>query len=154
MRTFDFSPLYRSAIGFDHLAQMIHEAQRGEAQPSYPPYNIERVAEDQYRITMAVAGFSRPELDIEIEGDSLKIVGRKQRSGETTTSPTYLHRGIATRDFEHRFKLADQVKVTSASLDNGLLNIDLVRVIPEALKPRKIAIEGEDKLQMVERKAA
>ncbi len=151
MRTFDFSPLYRSAIGFDHLAQMIHEAQRGEAQASYPPYNIERVAEDQYRITMAVAGFSRPELDIEIEGDSLKIVGRKQKSGET---PTYLHRGIATRDFEHRFKLADQVKVTSASLDNGLLNIDLVRVIPEALKPRKIAIEGEDKLQMVERKAA
>ena len=151
MRTFDFSPLYRSAIGFDHLAQMMHEAQRSEAQPSYPPYNIERVTEDQYRITMAVAGFSRAELDIELEGDSLKVVGRRQKSGET---PTYLHRGIATRDFEHRFKLAEQVKVVSASLDNGLLNIELVRVIPEALKPRKIAIDGEDKLQVLERKAA
>ena len=151
MRSFDFSPLYRSAIGFDHLAQMMHEAQRGEPQPSYPPYNIERVAEDQYRITMAVAGFARSEIDVESERDTLKIVGRKQKS---EANPTYLHRGIATRDFEHRFKLADQVQVVSASLDNGLLNIGLVRVIPEAMKPRKISIDGDDKLQVVERKAA
>lgn len=151
MRTFDFSPLYRSAIGFDRLAQMMHEAQRSEAQPSYPPYNIERVTEDQYRIAMAVAGFARSELDVELEGDTLKVIGRRQKSGET---PTYLHRGIATRDFEHRFKLADQVKVVSAALDNGLLNIELARVIPEALKPRKIVIDGEDKLQVLERKAA
>ncbi len=151
MRTFDLSTLYRSAIGFDHLAQMIHEAQRTEPQPSYPPYNIERLAEDQYRIAMAVAGFDRSELDVEIDRDTLKIVGRKQKSEQ---SPTYLHRGIATRDFEHRFKLADQVKVVSSSLDNGLLYISLVRVIPEALKPRKISIDGDDRLQVLERKAA
>lgn len=151
MRTFDFSPLYRSAIGFDRLAQMINDVQHGEPQPSYPPYNIERLAEDQYRITMAVAGFARSELDVEVERDMLKIVGRKQKQEET---PSYLHRGIATRDFEHRFRLADQVEVVNASLDNGLLNIDLKRVIPEALKPRKIAIDGDDKLQVVERRAA
>ena len=151
MRTFNLGNLSRSAIGFDHLAQMIHEAQRGEQLPSYPPYNIELVAEDQYRITMAVAGFDRSELDIEVERNTLKIVGRKQKSEQNST---YLHRGIATRDFEHRFKLADQINVVSSSLDNGLLNIALVRVIPEALKPRKIAIDGDLELKVVDRKAA
>lgn len=151
MRTFNLNNLSRSAIGFDHLAQMIHEAQRTEQQPSYPPYNVELVTEDQYRITMAVAGFDRSELDIEVEHNTLKIVGRKQKSEQ---QPTYLHRGIATRDFEHRFKLADQVNVVSSSLDNGLLNIALVRVIPEALKPRKITIEGDHELKVVDRKAA
>lgn len=151
MRTFDLSNLSRSAIGFDHLARMVRQAQRSEQQPSYPPYNIELVAEDQYRISMAVAGFDRSELDIEVERDSLKITGRKQKSEQ---SPTYLHRGIATRDFEHRFKLADQVNVVGSSLDNGLLNISLVRVIPEAMKPRKIAIEGVDNVHVMERKAA
>lgn len=151
MRTFDFSPLYRSAIGFDRLAQMIHDAQRTDSQPSYPPYNIELVAEDKYRITMAVAGFDRSELDVEIERDTLKIVGRKQKNGQ---NQSYLHRGIATRDFEHSFKLADQVKVLGASLDMGLLNIDLVRVIPEELKPRKVAIGGGENVQVLERKAA
>lgn len=151
MRTFDFSPLYRSAIGFDRLAQMIHDAQRTDSQPSYPPYNIELVAEDKYRITMAVAGFDRSELDVEIERDTLKIVGRKQKNGQ---NQSYLHRGIATRDFEHSFKLADQVKVLGASLDMGLLNIDLVRVIPEELKPRKVAIDGGENVQVLERKAA
>ena len=152
MRNFDFSPLYRSAIGFDRLAQMVHDAQRSDAQPSYPPYNIELVAEDKYRITMAVAGFDRSELDVEIERDTLKIVGRKAKNEE---NPTYLHRGIATRDFEHRFKLADQVKVASASLDMGLLNIDLVRVVPEELKPRKVAIDSVgNNVEVLERKAA
>ena len=151
MRTFDLSNLSRSAIGFDHLARLMHEAQRAEPQPSYPPYNIELVAEDQYRISMAVAGFDRSELDIEVERDSLKIVGRKHKSEKAAT---YLHRGIATRDFEHRFKLADQVNVVSSSLDNGLLNIALVRVIPETMKPRKIAIDGVDNLHTLERKAA
>ena len=151
MRTFDLSNLHRSAIGFDRLTQMLHEVQRAEPQPSYPPYNIELVAEDQYRITMAVAGFDRSELDLELERDTLKIVGRKQRAEQ---SATYLHRGIATRDFEHRFKLADQVKVVGSSLDNGLLKIALVREIPEALKPRKIAIDGVDNLHTLERKAA
>ena len=151
MRAFDLNTLSRSAIGFDRLAQLIHDAQRTEAQPSYPPYNIELVAEDQYRISMAVAGFDRSELDIEVEGDNLRIVGRKQKAEQNTT---YLHRGIATRDFEHRFKLADQVKVVSSSLDNGLLKIALVREVPEALKPRKIVIDGDNNVQVLERKAA
>lgn len=151
MRAFDLSSLSRSAIGFDRFAQMIHEVQRTEAQPSYPPYNIELVAEDQYRITMAVAGFDSSELDIEVERDTLKITGRKQKTDQSTT---YLHRGIATRDFVHTFKLADQVNVVSSSLDNGLLNISLVRVIPEALKPRKIAIGDGSNVQALERKAA
>ncbi len=151
MRAFDLSSLSRSAIGFDRLAQMIHEVQRTEAQPSYPPYNIELVAEDQYRITMAVAGFDSSELDIEVERGTLKITGRKQKTDQSTT---YLHRGIATRDFVHSFKLADQVNVVGSSLDNGLLNIALVRVIPEALKPRKIAIGEGSNVQALERKAA
>jgi len=150
MTRYDFSPLYRSAIGFDRLAQMVDEALRADAQPSYPPYNIELLAEDQYRISMAVAGFERAELDIEIEHDTLKITGRKQRS---EAKPTYLHRGIATRDFEHTFRLADHVKVVSASLDNGLLNIELKREVPEALKPRKISI-GDENVHLLERHVA
>jgi molecular chaperone IbpA len=151
MRTYDFAPLYRSAIGFDRLAQLFDEAQRADAQPSYPPYNIELVSDDKYSITMAVAGFAREEIDVEVEGDSLKITGRKQKE---ETKRTYLHRGIAARDFEHRFQLADHVKVVSARLDNGLLNIELVREIPETLKPRKILIDGGDNVQVLERKAA
>lgn len=150
MRTYDFTPLYRSAIGFDRLAQLFDEAARTDAQPSYPPYNIELVGEDKYRITMAVAGFDRSELEIESERDQLKIVGRKQKD---ETKRTFLHRGIAARDFEHRFQLADHVKVVGAKLDNGLLNIELVRVIPESLKPRKIEIDG-DNVQLLQREAA
>src|SRR6478736_1151781 len=108
MRTFDFTPLYRSAIGFDRLAQLFDEAQRADAAPSYPPYNIELVSEDKYRITMALAGFDSSELEIETEKDTLKIIGRKQKD---EGNRTYLHRGIAARDFEHRFQLADHVKV-------------------------------------------
>ncbi|MGV3655527.1 MAG: Hsp20 family protein [Noviherbaspirillum sp.] len=150
MRTFDFSPLYRSAIGFDRVAQMFDDAMRNDAQPSYPPYNIELVTEDKYLITMAVAGFSRPELEIETERDTLKVVGRKTKEeGERK----FLHRGIAARDFEHRFRLADHVRVVGAKLDNGLLTIELVREIPEAYKPRRIAIDG-DNVQKLERQAA
>jgi molecular chaperone IbpA len=151
MRPYDFAPLYRTAIGFDRLAQLFDDVQRTEAQTSYPPYNIELVSEDRYSITMAVAGFSRPEIDIEVEGDALKIAGRKQKD---EVKRTYLHRGIAARDFEHRFQLADHVKVVNAKLDNGLLNIELVREIPEAMKPRKILIDGADNVQVLERKAA
>lgn len=151
MRTYDFTPLYRSAIGFDRFAQMFDDAQRSDTQPSYPPYNIELVAEDKYCIQMAVAGFDRSELDVEIEHDTLKIVGHKQKN---EPKRTYLHRGIATRDFEHRFRLADHVKVVSAKLDNGLLHIELVREIPETMKPRKISIDGGDNVQMLERRAA
>jgi len=150
MRTYDLTPLYRSAIGFDRLAQLFDDALRAESQPSYPPYNIELVGEDKYRIAMAVAGFDRSELEIETERDTLKITGRKQKDD---AKRTFLHRGIAARDFEHRFQLADHVKVVSAKLDNGLLNIDLVREIPEELKPRKISIDG-DNVQLLQRQAA
>ncbi|WP_293778648.1 Hsp20 family protein [uncultured Oxalicibacterium sp.] len=151
MRTFDFSPLYRSAIGFDRLAQLFDESQR-DAQPSYPPYNIELVSEDQYRITMAVAGFDRSEIEIETERDTLKITGRKARE---EGARNFLHRGIASRNFEHTFQLADHVHVVGAKLDNGLLNIELKREIPEALKPRKIAIDGvADNVHALEQKAA
>lgn len=150
MRTFDFAPLYRSAIGFDRLAQLFDDAQRTEAAPSYPPYNIELIAEDKYRISMALAGFDRSELEIESERDTLKIVGRKPKDD---SSRNFLHRGIAARDFEHRFRLADHVKVVAARLENGLLNIELIREIPEVYKPRRIAIDGEN-LHALERQAA
>jgi len=151
MRTFDLAPLYRSAIGFDRLAQLLNDAQRGDAQPSYPPYNIELVAEDQYRIVMALAGFDRSEIDITSERDSLHVVGRKQRDG---AERTYLHRGIAARDFEQRFQLANHVKVTGASFDNGMLTIELVREIPEALKARKIDIGGASNVTTLEQPKA
>lgn len=139
MRTYDFSPLYRSAIGFDRLAQLFNDAQRSESQPSYPPYNIELVGENKYRITMAVAGFDRSEIEIETERDTLKITGRKAAEEGTRN---FLHRGIASRNFEHSFQLANHVHVVGAKLDNGLLNIELAREIPEALKPRKIVIDA------------
>lgn len=152
MRSYDFSPLYRSAIGFDRLAHMFDAAQRADSQPSYPPYNIELVAEDKYRITMAVAGFARSEIEIETENDTLKIVGRKQKEDQQVN---FLHRGIAARDFEQRFQLANHIKVIGADMENGLLNIELVREIPEALKPRKIEIGAtEDNVQRLQRAAA
>jgi len=151
MRSFDFTPLYRTAIGFDRLADIFDQAQRSDLQTSYPPYNIELVAEDKYRITMAVAGFERSELDVEVERDTLRIAGKKNQD---EPKRSYLHRGIASRDFEHRFQLADHLKVVSAGLDNGLLSIELVREIPEAMKPRKLAIGGGESVQVLERKAA
>lgn len=139
MRTFDLSPLYRSAIGFDRLANMIDSASRNEQQPSYPPYNIELLGENAYRISMAVAGFSKEELDIQSEEGSLIIKGAKQADDQERT---YLYQGIAGRNFERRFQLADHVKVTKANLENGLLHVDLVREIPEAMKPRQISIDS------------
>ncbi len=133
MRTFDLTPLYRSAIGFDRLASLLEQ----RAEPSYPPYNIELVSEDKYRIVMAIAGFTRDEVEIVSERDTLTVTGRKQKD---ETQRTYLHRGIAARDFEQRFQLANHVKVTTAAFENGMLTIDLVREVPEAHKPRKIEI--------------
>ena len=150
MRTFDLTPLYRSAIGFDRLANLLE--QRAESQPSYPPYNVELVSEDNYRIVMALAGFDRSEVEIVAERDTLHITGRKQKD---ETQRTYLHRGIAARDFEQRFQLANHVKVTTASFNNGMLTIDLVREVPEAHKPRKIAIDGlGDNVQVLEQRQA
>ena len=152
MRTYDFSPLFRSAIGFDHFARILDDAARSEAAPSYPPYNVELVEENQYRITMAVAGFERSELDIEFERDTLKVTGRRNKE---ENGRAYLHRGIAERDFEHRFRLADHVKVTGASLANGLLKIELVREIPETLKPRRIEIgDGGGRPALIEAEQA
>ena len=145
MRTFDFSPLYRSAIGFDRLAELAETALRTE-QPSYPPYNIELVAEDKYRISMAVAGFSRDELDVETERNTLRITGKKAAEAAPRT---WLHRGIAARDFEQRFQLADHVKVVAANFENGLLNIELEREVPEAYKPRKVLIDGGESLPLI-----
>ena len=154
MRTFDLTPLYRSAIGFDRLARLLNDAQRNET-ISYPPYNIELLSEDSYRIVMAVAGFTEAELEIETEHQSLRVAGRKTRNEKPEQEITYLHQGIAARDFEHKFQLADHVKVTTAKLENGLLNIQLVREVPEALKPRKVQIETSiAEPQLLEKKAA
>ncbi|MEL4243818.1 Hsp20 family protein [Shewanella xiamenensis] len=137
MRTYDLTPLYRSAIGFDRLAQMAEHAAANNGNSGYPPYNIELLGENRYRITMAVAGFSMDELEISSEGEKLLVKGNK---AESQTERKYLYQGIAERGFERTFQLADYVTVLGASLENGLLNIDLVREIPEALKPRKIEI--------------
>jgi molecular chaperone IbpA len=139
MTTFDFSPLYRTSVGFDRLASMLSTATRQDQGNSYPPYNIRTMGEDHYQITMAVAGFSENEIEITTENSRLLVVGN--RADESEEQGEYLHRGIATRSFERRFNLADHVKVVGASLENGLLYIELEREIPEAMKPRTIQIE-------------
>ena len=137
MRNFDLTPLYRSTVGFDRLANILDNVTRTDGGSSYPPYNIEKTGEDAYRITIAVAGFADDELTIEARDGQLVISGKK---GETQEDPNFLHRGIATRAFEKRFQLADHVRATDAVTENGLLHVDLVRELPEALKPRKIEI--------------
>lgn len=139
MRAIDFAPLYRSTVGFDRLFSMLDSLTQPDAAPTYPPYNIERTGENAYRISMAVAGFSEAELNIESRENSLVVRGEKTES-QDEEGKEVLFRGIAARSFERRFQLADHVEVRSASLENGLLHIDLVREIPEAMKPRKIEI--------------
>jgi molecular chaperone IbpA len=141
----DFSPLYRSFIGFDHLAGLIDKASRADKQSSYPPYNVELLADDKYRITMAIAGFSEDELDIESKQNNLVITGTKPISKDKNERK-FLHQGIADRNFERKFQLGDHVKVVGAFIEHGLLHIDLEREIPEALKPRKIAINSKSLL--------
>jgi molecular chaperone IbpA len=141
MRHFDLSPLYRSTVGFDRLFSLLDQANAGDAAPTYPPYNIERTAENAYRITIAVAGFGEADLAIESKENALTVRGEKQ-ANDNGQKREVLHQGIAARAFERRFQLADYVQVTGASLENGLLHIDLVREIPEAKKPRQIAIGG------------
>ena len=138
MTTFDLSPLYRTAIGFDRLAETLSSASRVDSN-GYPPYNIESLGDDQYRITMAVAGFGENELEIQTERNTLTITGAKQDS-ESEDGSEFLYRGIATRSFERRFQLADHVRPVSARTENGLLHVDLVREVPEALRPRRIEI--------------
>jgi molecular chaperone IbpA len=139
MDRFDFSPLFRSTIGFDRLTRLVDAATRVDsASLAYPPYNIEKTGEDAYRLTMAVAGFSPAELDITVQENTLLVTGKAQKEDENGGG--YLHRGIARRTFERRFSLADHMKVVGASLDNGLLYVDVVREVPEAAKPRTIKI--------------
>jgi molecular chaperone IbpA len=139
MTTFDFSPLFRTSVGFDRLASMLNSAHRPEQVGGYPPYNIESRGENNYRITMAVAGFSESELNISTENNQLTVSGEKTE--EEAENGNFLYRGIATRSFERRFNLADHVKVIGAALDNGLLHIELERELPEAIKPKKIEIQ-------------
>lgn len=145
MRQIDFSPLYRSTVGFDRLFNMLDGMGAGDNSQTYPPYNIERTGENAYRITMAVAGFDESELSIEIREHILTVKGEKKDdvAGETEV----LYRGIAKRAFERRFQLADHVEVRDASMKNGLLHIDLKREIPEAMKARRIAISTDAKAE-------
>ncbi len=138
MRSFDLTPLYRATVGFDQIAEMMDRALANDlGQESYPPYNIEKTADDAWRITVAVAGFTDGELSVEVKEQALHIAARKAGDEKQRT---YLHRGIATRAFERRFQLAEHVRVTGALHENGLLHVDLVREVPEALKPRRIEI--------------
>ncbi|HWA45854.1 MAG TPA: Hsp20 family protein [Hypericibacter adhaerens] len=138
--TFDYAPLFRSSVGFDRVFDLLENAARGQAADNWPPYDIEKTGEDSYRITLAVAGFALEELAVTQEPNLLVVSGRKQ--GEDRSQ--YLYRGIAARGFERRFELADHVKVQAASFDKGLLTIELLRELPEAMKPRRIAIQTGD----------
>jgi len=144
--TIDFTPLYQSAIGFDRMASLLDSVAR-DSKPSYPPYNIELVEENRYRITMAVAGFAEADLEITTEQNTLVIAGRQDQDGREEKRE-YLYQGIAERNFERKFQLAEHVRVESARLENGLLHVELKREIPEAMKPRRITIgSGSDLLE-------
>lgn len=146
MRTYDLSPLYRATVGFDRVADVMDRLLSADvADNSYPPYNIEKTDENAYRISVAVAGFTDDELTVEVKEGALLVSARKAKEQEPRT---YLHRGIATRAFERRFALADHVKVSGASHIDGMLHIDLLREVPEALKPRQIAITNGDTIEL------
>ena len=146
MRAFDLSPLFSNTVGFDRMARLLEQVP-SEAAPSYPPYNIQKTGENAYRVTLAVAGFGEDEISVEVKENLLTVAGKVAR--ENGANESYLHRGIATRAFERRFSLADHIQVSGASLDKGLLHIDLVRELPEALKPRKIAIDSGGQKRIV-----
>ena len=153
MRTVDFSPLYRSTVGFDRLFSLLDQVGQPESQTTYPPYNIERTGENAYRVTVAVAGFSEGELSIEAKENTLTIKGEKVAKTDEKKAEV-LYQGIAARAFERVFRLADFVEVKAASLEHGLLHIDLVREIPEAMKPRTIRINGGQNGKEIETKVA
>jgi molecular chaperone IbpA len=154
MRTFDLTPLYRSTVGFDHLFSLLDSFGGVDGgNPAYPPYNIERTGENAYRISVAVAGFTEKELNIEVKENTLSIRGEKETTQKKEQDGEVLYQGIAARAFERRFQLADHVEVRGASLENGLLHVDLVREIPESKKPRQIAIDA-GKGKVIEAKPA
>ncbi len=153
MRTYDLTPILRATVGFDRMMNMLDAATLlDDGALSYPPYNIEKTGEDAYRIVMAVAGFSEDDLDVTAKENSLVVTGKKE-GGEADTVK-HLYRGIASRAFERRFDLADHIRVTGARLENGMLQIELVRELPEAMKPRRIAIDAPAKTKVIEDKAA
>jgi len=153
MRTFDLAPLYRSTVGFDRMFSLLDQVTGLDATPGYPPYNIERTGENAYRISVAVAGFGDPDLSIEVKENTLLIRGEKKEKSEEKKGEV-LYQGIAARTFERRFQLADHVEVKGASLEHGLLHVDLVRQIPEAMKPRQIPIGNGTKAATIDAKVA
>jgi molecular chaperone IbpA len=152
MRTFDMTPLFRNSVGFDRMARLLDNV-AADTVPTYPPYNIEVTGEDTYRITMAVAGFAEADLDIQVKDNQLTVSGKLTKSEDEPQEKRFLHRGIAERAFERRFNLADHIQVVGANLVNGLLHVELKRELPEAMKPRTIAINGK-KVQEISDKAA
>ena len=157
MRTYDFAPLSRSSIGFDRLFDLINDTQRLDSQDDYPPYDIARTGEDTYRISLALAGFAPDEIAITAQQNKLMVTGRKADHEQTQSSDEYLYQGISSRPFERQFNLADHVEVERASFENGLLRIELVRKIPEAMKPRRIEIGAggkPDKSRTIEHRRA
>ncbi|WP_259782762.1 Hsp20 family protein [Aestuariispira ectoiniformans] len=151
MREFDFSPLFRSTVGFDRMARLL-DNMASENTSSYPPYNIEKLDDDSYQISMAVAGFSEADLNVEIQDNQLKITGRHDNGQDAEKERVFLHRGIAERAFERRFSLAEFIKVEGAKLENGLLHVKLTRIVPEAKKPRSVPISNGDSQKAIENK--
>ena len=152
MRQFDFTPFRRSTIGFDRLFDMLETSARQASGENYPPFNLERVSEDRYRITLAIAGFKADEIDVTAQQNLLVVAGKK--ADTENQQGAFLHLGIANRSFERRFELADFVRVENADLADGLLTIDLVREVPETMKPKKIAVNTGSKPEVVEYQAA
>jgi molecular chaperone IbpA len=152
MRAFDFSPLFRSTVGFDRLFDMLDSVGQYDTSQAYPPYNIERTEENHYRITLAVAGFGEKDLNVEVREGVLSVQGKRGDEGGQSGTPGYLYQGIAGRAFDRRFQLAEHVEVRGAKLENGLLHVDLERIVPEERKPRRIQINGGD-VKVLEGKA-
>jgi len=151
MRTIDFSPLFRHSVGFDRMQRLLDATAQNEQNNAYPPYNIEQLGEDGYQVTLAVAGFSEADIDITLTERTLVVAGKMS---DSDNERTYLHRGIAGRAFERRFELADHIKVKGAAIENGLLHIELERVVPESEKPRKIEIAAPSGAKAIEQKKA
>src|SRR5215471_14031918 len=153
MRAFDLTPLFRSTVGFDHLAGLLDSVAQFDSGVSYPPYNIERTDENHYRISLAVAGFAEKDLSVEVKEGVLSVQGKREAEKESASGKHYLYQGIAGRTFERRFQLAENVEVRGAQLENGLLHIDLERIVPEEKKPRRIAINGKPEGRVIEAKS-
>ena len=152
MRSFDLTPLFRSTVGFDRLADMLDSVAQFDTGVSYPPYNIERTNENHYRISLAVAGFGEKDLNVEVKEGVLSVHGKREGEKDSTPDKHYLYQGIAGRTFERRFQLAENVEVRGAQLENGLLHIDLERIVPEEKKPRRIVINGKPDSRVIDAK--